>query len=56
MKKIQEFLGLSHSDKRLQEVLDRCSLDKLKKDVDDGKVWSPLVSHDGKSFLYRKGI
>ncbi|XP_060596179.1 sulfotransferase 2A1-like [Ruditapes philippinarum] len=56
LRRIQTYLGLSHSDERLQAVLDKCSLGNLRADVENGKVKTPLIDESGKSILYRKGI
>jgi hypothetical protein len=55
LRRIQTYLGLSHSDERLQAVLDKCSLGNLRADVENGKVKTPLIDESGKSILYRKG-
>ena len=36
-------------------MLDRCSLKKLKADIDTRKVKTAMVDDNGKSILYRKG-
>ena len=55
LRRVQTYLGLNHSDARLQQVLDRCSLKKLKADIDTRKVKTAMVDDNGKSILYRKG-
>lgn len=55
LKKIQEFLGLNHSEERLQEIYDRCSLKNMKADVESGRSFTNLLDENGKSILYRKG-
>jgi len=55
MTKLQNFLGLKHSEDRLQKVLDKCSLKNLKAEVLDKKVETPFVDNKGNSTLYRKG-
>jgi uncharacterized protein YpuA (DUF1002 family) len=55
VRRIQNYLGLNLTEKRLEAVIDRCSLNKLKSDVDTGKVKSDLVDDKEKSVLYRKG-
>ncbi|XP_060590863.1 sulfotransferase 2A1-like isoform X3 [Ruditapes philippinarum] len=56
LRRIQTYLGLSHSDERLQTVLDKCSLGNLRADVENGKIKTVLIDESGKSILYRKGI
>lgn len=56
LKKIQRHLGLNLSDKRLKEVLARCSLDKLKEDVINHVSKSPVDFPVTPDYLYRKGI
>ncbi|XP_045201956.2 sulfotransferase 2A8-like isoform X2 [Mercenaria mercenaria] len=56
LRRIQNYLGLNHSDDRLQAVLDKCSFSNLKAEVESGKVKTPLIDEEGKSILYRKGI
>ncbi|XP_060567370.1 sulfotransferase 1B1-like [Ruditapes philippinarum] len=56
VRRIQNYLGLNHSDERLQEVINRCSIDNLRNDVDSGKLKTQLIDNNGKSALYRKGI
>lgn len=56
LRRIQHYFGMDHSDDRLKAVIDRCSLRKLKADVDEGKTKSGLMDEKGKSVLYRKGI
>ncbi|KAL4216984.1 sulfotransferase 1 [Mactra antiquata] len=56
IKRIQEFIGTNNSDERLQQILDKNTIKKLKADIDSGKVISPLVDKFGKSTLYRKGV
>ena len=55
LRKVSTYLGLKLSDERLEQIIEKCSLQNLKKDVDTGVVKSPLVDKDGKSTLYRKG-
>ncbi|XP_045200034.2 sulfotransferase 2A1-like [Mercenaria mercenaria] len=55
LQRIQDFLEVSNSEERLKEILDRCTVKKMKEDIDTGKVVSSLKDKDGKSFLYRKG-
>ncbi|XP_060590853.1 sulfotransferase 2A1-like [Ruditapes philippinarum] len=56
VRRIQNYLGTNHSDERLQEVINRCSIDYLRNDVESGKVETSLKDDKGKSVLYRKGI
>ncbi|XP_053381293.1 sulfotransferase 2A8-like isoform X2 [Mercenaria mercenaria] len=56
LRRIQNYLGLNHSDERLQAVLDKCSLGNLRAEVENGKVKTPLIDEKGKSILYRKGV
>jgi len=55
MKRIQDYLGLENSDERLYQILQRCSLNNLKADIDKKIVTCQLVDEKGKSVLYRKG-
>jgi len=55
VKRIQDYLGLENSDERLYQILQRCSLNNLKADIDKKIVKSQLVDEKGKSDLYRKG-
>jgi hypothetical protein len=55
VRRIQNYLGLNHYDECLQEVINRCSIDNLRNDVDTGKLKTQLVDDNGKSALYRKG-
>ena len=55
LSKLQDYLGLEHSHERLQQVLDRCSINKLKKDVHTRAVDTPFVDENGDSVIYRKG-
>lgn len=55
LRKVSTFLELDLSDERLQQVVDRCSLERLKKDVEEGRLRSLMVDKDGKSVVYRKG-
>ena len=53
--RLQNFLGLKHSEDRLQRVLDKCSLKNLKAVVLEKKVETPFVDDKGHSIMYRKG-
>lgn len=55
LKKVSEYLGHHLDEVRLQEIINKCSLESLKNDVESGAVKSPLVDQQGKSILYRKG-
>jgi len=56
LRRVTRHLGLDHSDDRLQQVLDKCSINNLKNDVKNKKVFTPLVNEQGESILYRKGL
>jgi len=53
--KLQTFLGLEHSEDRLQRVLDKCSLKTLKAEVLEKKFETPFVDDKGNSIMFRKG-
>jgi len=55
LRRIQKYFGLSHNDERLQQILDKCSIDNLRNEVDTGKVKTPFVDKEGNSIIYRKG-
>ena len=38
------------------QIIDKCSMGSLKKDVETGKTKSILVNEEGKSIVYRKGM
>lgn len=56
LKNLQRFFGLNHSDKRLQEILDKCSLANLKTAVLERKCVSPFFDEEVLARIYRKGI
>ncbi|XP_045202030.2 sulfotransferase 1C2A-like [Mercenaria mercenaria] len=56
LRRIKKYLGLHHSDERLKAVLNKCSLENLKADVDSGEVKTRLTDEKGISILFRKGI
>lgn len=53
LKKIQQFLGVENSEERLNQILDRCSWQRLKVDVDTGK---PQPSSEEAQKRTRKGV
>jgi len=55
MIKLQTYLGLKHSEDRLQKVLDKCSLKNSKAEVFEKKVLTPFIDDNGHSIVYRKG-
>jgi len=55
MRKVSKHIGRHLSDERLEEVINKCSLSNLKKDIETGALKTPLVTEEGKSILYRKG-
>ncbi|XP_052788285.1 sulfotransferase 1B1-like [Mya arenaria] len=56
LKRISEFLNVENTDERLGQILDRCSIERSKSDIESGQVKTQLVDKDGKPFIYRKGI
>ena len=56
LRKVSKYLGLAQSDNTLQQVLDKCSINNLKNDVKNKRVYTPFVNEQGESILYRKGL
>lgn len=56
LKKLQKFLGQEHSDERLQEVLERCSLNNLRTEALKAKNVPLIVNETSVARIFRKGI
>lgn len=54
MRRMQEFLGVSNSDDRLKEILERFSYKRLNVDPRTGKVLPP--GQEGEVQLFKKGV
>ena len=55
IRRLQHYLGLHHSDARLEHILNKCSIENLQADIRTGKVASFLRDEKGNSLIYRKG-
>ncbi|KAL4219455.1 hypothetical protein ACF0H5_022034 [Mactra antiquata] len=57
---IQNFLGLKLNDERINDIIARCSLERLKRDSNDRhkrhEPLSAVVNKENKTVVYRKGV
>lgn len=55
LRRIQSFLGYSHTDERLREILQKCAIGNMRKDIEAGTANSHFTDQNGKCIIFRKG-
>ena len=55
IRKLQHYLELNYTDDVLEHILERCSIESLKRADRAGKNPTPFVDKNGDSLFFRKG-